>query len=38
LSELLGALIKSGLRLVRVEESDERQPFADRIALVAVKE
>lgn len=38
LSELLGALLASDLRLVRVEEGDESEPFADRIALVAVRE
>jgi SAM-dependent methyltransferase len=38
LSVLLGALLESSLRLVHVDEGDELQPFADRIALVAVKE
>jgi SAM-dependent methyltransferase len=38
LTELLGALLESGLRLVLVEEGDQQQPFADRIALVAVAE
>jgi len=38
LSELLGALLHSRLRLVQVDEADASQPFADRIALVAVRE
>ena len=38
LSELLVALLESRLRLVQVDEDDELQPFADRIALVAVRD
>jgi hypothetical protein len=38
LTELLGALLASGLRLVRVEEGDVREPFADRLGLVAVRD
>lgn len=38
LSGLVGALLDSGLRLVQVDEGDDLHPFADRIALVAVKE
>jgi SAM-dependent methyltransferase len=38
LSVLFGALLESRLRLVQVDEGDELHRFADRIALVAVKE
>ena len=38
LTELLGALLVSGLRLVQVDEGSEQEPFADRVALVAVRE
>src|SRR5262249_37640996 len=38
LSELLGAVLETGLRLVQVEEGSPREPFADRLALVAVKD
>jgi SAM-dependent methyltransferase len=38
LSDLLNALIGSGLRLSAVQEAPQSEPFADRIALVAVKD
>ncbi|HYW25300.1 MAG TPA: class I SAM-dependent methyltransferase [Terriglobales bacterium] len=38
LTELLGALLDSGLRLVRVDEGDVREPFAERLGLVAVRD
>jgi SAM-dependent methyltransferase len=38
LTELLGALLASGLRLVRVEEGDVGEPFANRVGLVAVRD
>jgi SAM-dependent methyltransferase len=38
LTELIGALLVSRLRLVRVEEGDRREPFASRLGLVAVRD
>lgn len=38
LSDLLNAILRSSLRLIAVEEASQSEPFADRIALVAVKD
>lgn len=38
LSDLLNALLNSGLRLTRIEEGEQSQRFADRIAFTAVKD
>lgn len=38
LSELVAARLGSGLRLVQVEEGDERSRFVHRIAMVAVRD